>query len=358
MARTTIARFAVDAVSHLREDGTVDEDVAFPLDADRLLEMYELMKRSRRLDERAIALQRRGELGTYAPGIGQEAAQVGSALALEEGDWIVPSFREQGALLTRGAPLRNLLWYAMGMEEGAEIPEHATMLPPAVPVGSQALHAAGIGWGNALQNDPVAAIGYFGDGATSQGDVYEALNFAGVYDAQTVFFCQNNQYAISTPRREQTKAETLAQKAIAAGIEGVQVDGNDILAVHEVTRDALETARDGTPVLIEAITYRRSMHTTSDDPSVYRTVDEEQEWERTDPIVRFQTYLMERDILTADIVEEIDDRIERELAAAIDQAKAGQRRVDPIDMFSFALAELPPFLERQLEEFRGRKHVE
>ena len=351
MPRSTTAEFSVERVQVLDEDGSVDETLVPSLSDGTLLDLYRQMRRSRRLDERAIALQRRGELGTYAPALGQEAAQVGSAAPLEPDDWIVPAFREQVVYLMRGAPLHKILWYAMGMEEGAEVPAGANVMPPSVPVGSQALHAAGIGWGKALRASPGAAITYFGDGATSQGDVYEALNFAGAYDAQTVFLCQNNQYAISTPRRAQTRAETLAQKAVAAGIDGVQVDGNDVLGVYAATAEALEKARAGDPVLVEAETYRRSMHTTSDDPSVYRTAEEESEWELRDPIARFETYLRSEGVLDDDRVDEINEGIEAELADAIDRAKEGAS-VDPVDMFRHVFAELPPALERQLAEFK------
>lgn len=353
MPRGIIAEFSIDHVQVLDEDGEVDENLVPELPDEQLMAMYRLMKLSRRFDERAIALQRRGEIGTYAPTIGQEAAQVGSAIALTDADWMVPAFREQGAYLARGTPIYKLLWYAMGMEEGAEIPDEARDLPPSIPVGSQALHAAGIGWGQEIKGEEAASLVYFGDGATSEGDVYEALNFAGVYDSHTVFLCQNNQYAISTPRAQQSKAETLAQKAIAAGIDGIQIDGNDILGVFATTQDALASARQGEPVLIEALTYRRSMHTTADDPSVYRTREEEAEWEERDPIDRFETFLLNRSLLTSDRISEIDEEIEAELEEGIEAAKEGQKTVDEADMFRHVFADLTPDLERQLDVFRG-----
>lgn len=353
MTEEDIAHFTIRFVQVLAEDETVDEELIPELTDAQLLELYEQMKRARRLDERAIALQRRGELGTYAPAIGQEAAQVGSAFAMAEGDWLVPSFREQSALLVHGTPSYKILEYAMGMEEGAEIPGGEGALPPAIPVGTQPLHAAGIGWGEALQDRDTVAVTYFGDGATSEGDVYEAFNFAGVYDAQTVFVCQNNQYAISTGIEMQTEAETLAQKAIAAGIEGIRVDGNDVLGVYRVAKQAIEKARNGDPVLIEALTYRRSMHTTSDDPTVYREREEESEWEARDPILRFQLFLEDRDILDEKTEDAIDERIESELAEAIDRAKAEREEIDPADMFRYVYEELPSELERQFESFEG-----
>lgn len=353
MPKEESAQFTIESVQVLSEDESVDEELVPSLSDEQLLELYEQMKRSRRLDERAVSLQRRGELGTYAPAIGQEAAQVGSAFAMAEDDWIVPSFREQPALLTRGTPPHKILQYAMGMEEGAEIPGGERALPPAIPVGSQPLHAVGVGWGEALQDRSNVAVTYFGDGATSEGDVYEALNFAGVYDAQTVFVCQNNRYAISTRLEKQTDAETLAQKAIAAGIEGIQVDGNDVLAVYRVVQDAIESARNGDPVMVEALTYRRSMHTTSDDPSVYREPEEEAEWEARDPIVRFQVYLENRGLLDEETKAAIEDRVESEIAEAIDRAKAGREEIDQADMFEHVYDEMPPELERQFEAFGG-----
>lgn len=353
MSRDVVAEFSVESVQVLAEDGSVDEALMPSLSDDELLELYEGMKRSRRLDERAIALQRRGEIGTYAPAIGQEGAQVGSACAMAEDDWIVPSFREQAALLVRGTPPRRILQYAMGMEEGAEVPADGGALPPSIPVGTQPLHAVGVGWGESLQDRANVAVTYFGDGATSEGDIYEALNFAGVYDAQTVFVCQNNQYAISTRLRDQTNAETLAQKAVAAGIEGTRVDGNDVLAVYRVARDAIEKARDGEPVMIEAVTYRGSMHTTSDDPTVYRESEEEAEWVARDPIVRFQEYLGNRGILDEETESEIDDRIEADLEDAIATARQEAEALDRADMFRHVYADTPPYLERQLEVFGG-----
>jgi pyruvate dehydrogenase E1 component alpha subunit len=353
----SVASFDIDHTQVLAPDGSVDETLLPNLDDDALVGLYREMKRSRRFDERAIALQRRGELGTYAPAIGQEAAQVASALALREDDWVVPAFREQGVSLARGTPMDRLLMYAMGMEEGAEIPEGTPSMPPAVPVGSQTLHAAGIGWATAMRDTDRAAIAYFGDGATSQGDVYEALNIAGVFDAQTVFLCQNNQYAISTPRSGQTRAATLAQKAVAAGITGVQVDGNDPLGVYRVTREALERAREGDPTLVEALTYRRAMHTTADDPTRYRTPDEEAEWAEKDPLDRLEAYLSVEGIIDETDIQAIEAEFEADFDAALERAKAARATLDQADLFRCAFAELPPVIDRQIEAFRRRQGV-
>ncbi|WP_224448890.1 pyruvate dehydrogenase (acetyl-transferring) E1 component subunit alpha [Haloprofundus salilacus] len=353
MPRETVFEHSIDHVEVLAPDGSVDSELDPELSEDDLLEMYWTMKRSRRLDERAIALQRRGELGTYAPATGQEAAQVGSAHALADEDWMVTSFRESPAYLARETPPHMLLWYAMGMEEGAATPRESRNMPPSIPVGSQALHGAGLGWAQEIADESAASLVYFGDGATSEGDVYEATNLAGVFDAHTVFLCQNNQYAISVPRAQQTRAETLAQKAVAAGIEGVQVDGNDVLGTYAVVRDALESARDGNPVFVEALTYRRSLHTTSDDPSVYRKEEEEDEWETRDPIARFETYLRDRGVLDDDRISDVEASVEDELREEIRLANEGREAVDPEEMFDYVFEAKFPELERQRAAFRG-----
>ena len=354
MPRDTVAEFSVERVGVLAPDGTVDESLVPDLGEEVLLSMYRTMRLARRLDERAIAMQRRGEIGTYAPSAGQEAAQVGSVFAMAETDWLVPSFREGPAFLARGLPAAALFTYFMGLEEGAEIPEGERAMPPAIAVGSQALHATGLGWAQAMDGLDAATLCFFGDGATSEGDVYEALNLAGVYGAHTAFLCQNNGYAISVPRSGQTRAETLAQKAVAAGIRGIQVDGNDVLGVHAVIEEALSGARSGEPVLVEALTYRRSMHTTADDPTVYRTREEEAEWAARDPIERFERYLLERGVLTEGLIDEVGAGVEETLAAAIEEANRTREAVDPADAFEYAYAELPPYLAEQRAAFEER----
>ncbi len=351
MPRSEVATFSIDRVEILDAEGRVDESLEPDLPDERLLEWYRTMKRSRRLDRRIIALQRRGELGTFAPATGQEAAQVGSTAALSEDDWTVPAFREHPSALARGGSERAIIEYAMGLEEGAEPPDDVPMLPPSIAVGSQPLHAAGIGWAESMNDADSVALTYFGDGATSEGEVYEAMNLAGVYEAQTIFLCQNNQYAISTPLSKQTRAATLAQKAVAAGIEPIQVDGNDILGVYAVTKEARERALRGVPTLIEATTYRREMHTTADDPSVYRTTEEEESWAPLDPILRFERYLRDRGVLDDETVDSIEAEIEADLEEALEAARTTRSNADPVDMFDNAYAERPPSLERQREAF-------
>ena len=352
---TTIGRDPSDRVQVLDEDGNL---VGEPpeIDEETMVDIYRDMKLSRHFDQRAVSLQRQGRMGTYPPLSGQEGAQVGSAYALAGDDWMVPSYREHGAAVVRGLPLKKTLLYWMGYEEGNNVPEDANILPVAVPIASQIPHAAGLAWSWKLQGkDDTAGICYFGDGATSEGDFHEGLNFAGVYDVPMVFFCNNNQWAISVPREKQTRSETLAQKAHAYGFEGVQVDGMDPLAVYKVTQEALAKARNPDedqlrPTMIEAVQYRFGAHTTADDPTVYRDEDEVEEWKAKDPIPRLETYLREQEILDDERVAEIESEVEDRVADAIEAAEA-EPRPDPEEMFEHAYAELPPQLRQQRDEF-------
>ncbi len=217
----------------LKPDGTLEPGAKPPLTDQEIVAFYQKMVFIRLADQRCLSLQRQGRFGTYAPIWGQEACQVGSASVLQKGDWVFPAFREIGATLIMGIPLKNFLLYWMGDEMGSRAPEEINFMPVSIPVGSQTLHAVGAAWGAKLKGDKVVAIVYFGDGATSEGDFHEAMNFAGVFKAPVIFFCQNNQYAISVPRSMQTASKTLAQKAIAYGFDGIQVDGNDLFGCHE-----------------------------------------------------------------------------------------------------------------------------
>ncbi|MFB6221573.1 MAG: pyruvate dehydrogenase (acetyl-transferring) E1 component subunit alpha [Halolamina sp.] len=364
---STIDRDPSNRVQVLDEDGNVVGDPP-DLDEETLVGMYRDMKLSRHFDQRAVSLQRQGRMGTYPPLSGQEGAQIGSAYALQEDDWMVPSYREHGAAVVRGLPLKRTLLYWMGYEAGNDVPEDANILPVAVPIASQVPHAAGLAWSWKLQGQDTdaadaaasgdtdtAGICYFGDGATSEGDFHEGMNFAGVYDVPMVFFCNNNQWAISVPREKQTASETLAQKAVAYGFTGVQVDGMDPLAVYKVTQDALAKARDPgedqlRPTMIEAVQYRFGAHTTADDPSVYREEAEVEKWKAKDPIPRLETYLRDQDILDDDRVADIEDDIETQVAEAIEAAES-EPRPEPEEMFNHAYADLPEQLERQRDTF-------
>ncbi|MBP1988308.1 pyruvate dehydrogenase (acetyl-transferring) E1 component subunit alpha [Halolamina salifodinae] len=364
---STIQRDPENRVQVLDEEGNV---VGEPpeLDEATLLDIYRDMKLSRHFDERAVSLQRQGRMGTYPPLSGQEGAQIASAHALAEDDWMVPSYREHGAAVVRGLPLEQTLLYWMGYEKGNEVDEDVNILPVAVPIASQIPHAAGLAWSWKLQGQDTDAAGdaasgdtdtagicYFGDGATSEGDFHEGLNFAGVYDVPMVFFCNNNQWAISVPRERQTASETLAQKAQAYGFEGVQVDGMDPLAVYKVTQEALEKARNPDedqprPTMIEAVQYRFGAHTTADDPTVYREDEEVERWKAKDPIPRLETYLRDEGILDDDTVAEIEASVEQQVDEAIDAAES-EPRPEPTEMFEHVYAELPPELQAQRDAF-------
>src|SRR3972149_6129663 len=227
-----------------------------PIGIDLTRRLYRAMLMARTYDRKSTALQKQGRLATYAPFEGQEAAQIGSAATLEPDDWMVATYRNAAAMWMQGYPWELLVLGRTGDERGGSPPDHVPVLPPSITVGAHMLHAVGLAWASRLLGEPRIAITYFGDGATSEGDFHEAMNFAGVFQTATVFFCQNNQYAISLHRSQQTRSETIAQKALAYGIEGVQIDGNDIFAVYQVTREAVDRARQGGgPTLIEAVTY-------------------------------------------------------------------------------------------------------
>ncbi len=350
-------------VQILDEDGNVLEGADVPdIDDETLIEMYHDMRLARHFDQRAVSLQRQGRMGTYPPLSGQEAAQIGSAYALGSDDWVFPSYREHGVGLVRGLSIKRTLLYWMGDERGNEIDPDLNFFTVAVPIGTQVPHATGAAWAAKLKGDDRAFIVYFGDGATSEGDFHEGMNFAGVFDVPAIYFCNNNQWAISVPRERQTASETIAQKADAYGFDGVQVDGMDPLAVYQVTREAVEKAKnpgpnDRRPTLIEAIQYRFGAHTTADDPSVYRSEDEVEEWKRRDPIPRLESYLRDRGILDDDLVEEMDERVQTEVADAIEAAES-EIRPAPETMFenvyesdNWMIEEQRAYLDRLREEY-------
>lgn len=323
-----VASFKISYLQVLDEQGQLDAELAPALEDAQLLELYRAMLRSREADQRMLNLQRQGRLGTFPPCIGQEAVAVGAAYAMGPRDWLVPAYRELGARLLRGEPLDNTLLYYNGHEEGSNYdPAELRMLPTQVILGSQVPQAVGLARALRQRGEDAAVLCFNGDGATSQGDFHEGLNFAAVWRAPVVFVVQNNGWAISVPRATQTRSETLAQKAIAHGMPGVQVDGNDVLAVYRATRDALERARAGDgPTLIEAVTYRLVMHTTADDPRKYRAEEEEQEAWKRDPIPRFRLHLEQRGLWDA----RKDERLVAELRQEIDGAVKRLESLGPI----------------------------
>ena len=244
-----------------------------------------------------------------------------------------------------------ILLYYSGYNEGGYIPEGLNLLPVSVPVGSQMIHAAGIGYAMKYRGKNSVAATFFGDGATSQGDFHEALNFASVYQVPVIFICQNNHWAISLPRSRQSHSKTLAQKAIAYDMPGIQVDGNDVLAVYKAAKDAVDRARSGGgPTLIEMVTYRLSMHTTADDPKKYRTEEEVAEWEKRDPISRFEKYLRDKHILDDLKVQSVTEEVKTEIGAAERRwSELVEKGVNPLDMFEHTYAELTPTLRYQRE---------
>ncbi len=337
----------------LKPDGTLQPDKSPPISDRETVDLYQKMLFVRLADQRCLSLQRMGRFGTYAPIWGQEACQVGSASVLQKGDWVFPAFREIGATLIMGVPLKNFLLYWMGDEMGSRAPEEINLMPVSIPVGSQTLHAVGAAWGAKLKGDQVVVIVYFGDGATSEGDFHEAMNFAGVFKAPVIFFCQNNQYAISVPRSMQTASKTLAQKAIAYGFDGIQVDGNDLFSVIAATREAVEKARaGGGPTLIEGVTFRFGPHTTADDPTKYRTEKEIEPWKPLDPLVRLRLYLKEKGAWSEEAERKITEQAQMEIDQAVKEAEAiPTPEVDEI--FKYVFAEMTPPLKEQLQYLKS-----
>jgi pyruvate dehydrogenase E1 component alpha subunit len=323
MSEETIASFEIKSLSILDETGKVDLALMPSLPDAEIVRMYEAMVLARTFDERAVALQREGRLGTYPPIAGQEAAQVGSAFAISAADWIFPSFREMGVHLTLGYPIPQLFQYWTGDERGQKTPPQLNIFPFCVAVGSQIPHAVGAAMAARYRRDPIPVITYFGDGATSKGDFHEALNMAGAFRLPVVFICQNNQWAISVPVKTQTASASLAQKAIAYGFEGVQVDGNDVFAVYRAAKLALDKARSGNgPTLIECLTYRMADHTTADDAGRYRSPEEVAAWRAKDPMLRLERFLASRGLWSEQSGKEIKDRATGIIDAAVQEMEA------------------------------------
>jgi pyruvate dehydrogenase E1 component alpha subunit len=335
----------------LQPDGTVVPGAHSRMDEELLLEALRWMMKSRLYDQRVIALQRQGQFGVYSPGTGQEASIVGSALAVDpERDWMVPQYRELMATVHHGLPLEVITAQYLGKIGPARIPEGVNVLPTQVSIAAHLPQAVGLAWGLKLQGKDAVVIAYVGDGGSSEGDFHEALNLAGVVKAPIVFFLQNNQWAISTSRRVQTATPSFALRAAGYGFEGVEVDGNDVMVVYDVTCDAVERARnEGGPTLIEAVTYRMSFHNTTDNPSRYEDPREHEEARTRDPIERVQRYLaglgMWDEKRDKSITDELREENERALQLAFEADAPG-----PADVFANVYGDLPPRVARQRAE--------
>ncbi len=297
----------------LSPEGKIINKKGLPkISKEELKRIYELMVLSRVFDDIALKLQREGRMLTFASLLGQEASQIASAVLLENQDWFVTTYRDHGVFIARGFPLHKLYLYYAGDERGMEIPKEINALPPAIPVGSHIPHAVGIAWAQKLQKKKAVAAVYFGDGSTSKGDFHEGINFAGVFKVPCVFICQNNQWAISVPASRQTASESFAKKAEGYGVEGVMVDGNDVLAVYKATKDAVDKARKGRgPTFIECYTYRLESHTTADDWKRYRSQKEVESWKKKDPLLRLTQYMKREKLVTDKEEREIVEKAEK-----------------------------------------------
>ncbi len=312
-----------EMVQILDVDGNVvNEDLVPNLTDEELVELMERMVWTRILDQRSISLNRQGRLGFYAPTAGQEASQLASQYALEKEDFILPGYRDVPQIIWHGLPLTEAFLFSRGHFKGNQFPEGVNALSPQIIIGAQYIQTAGVAFGLKKRGKNAVAITYTGDGGSSQGDFYEGINFASAYKAPAIFVIQNNNYAISTPRSKQTAATSLAQKAIAVGIPGIQVDGMDALAVYQATKEARERAVAGEgPTLIETMTYRYGPHTMAgDDPTRYRTSDEDAEWEKKDPLVRFRKFLENKGLWNEEKENEVIERAKSDIKAAIKEA--------------------------------------
>jgi len=317
-----------------------------------LLELHRWLVLLRTYDERSVVYHRQGRIGTYAIFWNHEAMQAGSVYALERGDWIFPSYRESAIGLLRGMPPSTLLSWWRGHPAGWWNPRDWNVASICVPIATHVPHAAGFAWGSKLRGDPACTIAYFGDGATSEGAFHEGANLAGVMRAPLILFCNNNQWAISTPVEAQTAAETLADKAAGYGIPGIRVDGADVLAVYEATRDAVSRARAGEgPTMIEAVTYRAAPHATADDPSAYIDPERVEEERQRECVGRYEAYLRRLGVLSAEAAEAVRAEAADLMRAGIAEAEA-EPPADPALLFSHAYAEPPASFDADLAELR------
>lgn len=353
MPREKVFSAAIERISILDENGKFDAKLGrnvIPLED--AVALYEHMFICREYDAIAFKLQRSGRMGTYPQNWGQEATSTGAAYAMEDRDWFVSAYRENAGMFWRGLPMEYILWHWMGDERGNRIPDGLRMLPISVPIGTQMLHACGLAWAGKYRGDGSAAVTFFGDGATSEGDFHEAMNFATTLELPVVFFCQNNGWAISTPRRRNVGGETVAQRGLAYGAHCVQVDGNDIYAVVKVVREALERARNDFKVtFIEGVTYRMGDHTTADDARRYRDSAEREEWAKRDPLARLRTHIEESGAWDTAKQEALEARAREHVSGVVERAE-GIEKPAAADIFNYTFAQPPETLIEQRETMR------
>ena len=334
MARVTAGEHELRRV--IDEDREVDG-----LGEQELLDLYRSMVLLRTYDERSLVYHRQGRIGTYAIFWNHEAMQAGSVHALEDGDWIFPSYRESAIGLLRGMPPATVLHWWRGHPAGWWNPADYNVASICVPIATHVPHAAGLAWGKKLKGERACALAYFGDGATSEGAFHEGANFAAVMGAPLILFCNNNQWAISTPLSKQTHAEALSDKAVGYGMPGVRVDGGDVLAVYEATREAVELARGGGgPTFIEAVTYRAAPHATADDPSAYIDLERVEEERRNECLGRYERYLRKLGVLADDLEAEIKAEAAEAMRKGIADAEA-EPDADPALLFDHAYVDPP-----------------
>lgn len=346
----------METLQHLDADGTLVGPEPEMSD-ETMVEIMEAMLTIRTLDERMMALQRQGRVGFYGQARGQEAA-VASAVPLTEDDWVWPALREGGIALTRGYTIEQYLHHLFGtaeaVEKGRSMPCHysdkqVNHVSFSSCIGNHLPQAVGAAYAADYKGRDQVMMAYLGDGATSEPDFHYAMNFGALWEAPCVFFCQNNQWSISVPFEQQTATETIAEKGVAYDVPSVRIDGNDVFAVHEAARDAVERARDGHgPTLVESVTYRRGGHSSSDDPERYRSDEELERWRGRDPIDRFRTYLSQRGLWDEEREAAFVESVESEIDEAIEAAEEAPD--PPIEsMFTDVHAEMPPHIEEQLE---------
>ena len=330
------------------------KDVPLMSDSEILI-AYQFILKARVADEWSVSLNRQGRLPTYPPGKGQEANSVGSLMAMHKEDWFVPAFRELGGMLYRGIPLSKVYQIWLGNERGShfEIEKYHTF-PISVPIASQCLHAVGAAYANQYLKNNRITICFVGDGGTSEGDFLEALNFAGAWNVPVIFYIQNNQWAISVPRKIQTRSTTLAEKAFAFGFSGIQVDGNDVLSVFAATKMAHEKAQNNQgPTLIEGYTYRLGAHTTADDPTIYRKQEEVDQWINKDPLLRLEKYLQKKNLIDGLAINRLKDEYKKEIMQEFEIAEQTPPHTVE-EIFAWQFKQLPEDLKEQMSNLNIR----